>query len=76
MAVNMMCTNSNCVNYWEDNCMKNINEERIEINAEGICETFEEGISPLYAGQEAMDSESANRMATMGDIDSRAPQEK
>ncbi|KUO77220.1 MAG: hypothetical protein APF81_08385 [Desulfosporosinus sp. BRH_c37] len=76
MAINMMCTNSSCVNYWEDNCMKNINEERIEINAEGMCETFEVGISPIYRGQEAMNSESANSLATMGDINSGAAQEK
>ncbi len=66
----MMCANSRCVNYWEDNCMKNLNEERIVINEVGLCETFEEGISPMYAGQEVMDSESANSMATMGYIDS------
>ena len=76
MAINMMCTNNRCVNYWEDNCMKNINEERIEINEEGMCETFEEGISPMYKGQEAMDNESSNSMATLGSVDSRAPQKE
>lgn len=49
MAINMMCTNSECFHYWEDNCMRNINEERIEISAEGVCETFRPGISPMYA---------------------------
>ena len=48
MAINMMCTNSKCINYWEDNCAKNLNEERIEINGDGECETFEAGISPWY----------------------------
>lgn len=48
MAINMMCTNNKCINYWEDNCMKNINEERIEINGDGECETFKAGISPMY----------------------------
>jgi hypothetical protein len=75
MAINMMCTNSQCVNYWEDNCMKNINEERIEINEYGLCETFQPGISPMYAGQEVMDGESANTMATLGVIDGGRPQE-
>jgi len=28
--------------------MKNINEERIEINENGVCETFERGVSPIY----------------------------
>jgi len=75
MAINMMCTNSRCVNYWEDNCMKNINEERIEINEFGICETFEAGISQMYKDEEARDSESTDSMATLGDINSGGTQE-
>ena len=54
MAINMMCTNSKCINYWEDNCAKNLNEERIEINGDGECETFEAGISPWYEKEEEM----------------------
>ena len=54
--------------------MKNINEERIEINEYGLCETFQPGISPMYAGQEVMDGESANIMATMGVTDGRRSQ--
>jgi len=49
MAINMMCMNDKCVHYWEDNCMRNIVEERIEI---GKCETFEEGISQMYQERE------------------------
>ena len=48
MAINMMCMNSKCKNYYEDNCMNNINEKRIEINGDGRCETFEEGTNELY----------------------------
>lgn len=48
MAINMMCTNSKCVNYWEDNCMKNMDEERIVISENGVCRTFDAGVSPLY----------------------------
>lgn len=48
MAINMMCTNSDCKHYWEDNCMRNINEEQIEINAYGKCVTFEEGVNECY----------------------------
>lgn len=73
MAINMMCTNSRCVNYWEDNCMKNINEDRIEINAEGMCETFKEGVSPIYKGQEDMDNENDNSVATLGYINDGRP---
>lgn len=48
MAINMMCMNSKCRFYWEDNCTRNLNEERIEIDETGKCETFEEGVSELY----------------------------
>lgn len=55
--------------------MKNINEERIEINEFGICETFEAGISQMYKDEEARDSESTDSMATLGDINSGGTQE-
>lgn len=48
MAINMMCMNHKCKHYFEDNCIRNINEERIEINENGQCETFEEGINEWY----------------------------
>lgn len=52
MAINMMCMNDKCKHYWEDNCIRNINEERIEIDENGKCETFEEGINELYKLEE------------------------
>ena len=52
MAINMMCMNSSCKYYWEDNCTRNIDEERIEINGSGNCETFEEGVSDWYKESE------------------------
>ncbi|MDF2950521.1 MAG: hypothetical protein K0S18_104 [Anaerocolumna sp.] len=52
MAINVMCMNDRCKFYWEDNCMRNLNEERIEISKEGKCETFEEGVSEWYAAEE------------------------
>lgn len=52
MAINMMCMNSKCRFYWEDNCTRNINEERIEIDETGKCETFEEGTSDWYKEME------------------------
>ncbi len=52
MAINMMCMNAKCINYWEDNCMKNMNEERIVISVWGVCHTFEAGVSPMYAKEE------------------------
>jgi len=48
MAINMMCTNSRCEFYWEDCCTKSLNDERIEINGDGKCETFKAGISEWY----------------------------
>ena len=67
MAINMMCRNSKCVHYWEDNCIRNINEERIVISELGVCHTFERGESPLYKGQELMDSEQLNK--TLEELD-------
>lgn len=52
MAINMMCMNSECKYYWEDNCTKNINEERIVIDSDGKCETFEKGKSDWYEDDE------------------------
>ncbi|MEG2289935.1 MAG: hypothetical protein RSA29_02705 [Clostridium sp.] len=48
MAINMMCMNDKCKYYYEDSCTRNINEERIEIDENGKCETFELGISEMY----------------------------
>ena len=48
MAINMMCMNDECKYYWEDSCMKNINETRIVIDNHGQCETFEVGKSEWY----------------------------
>lgn len=48
MAINMMCMNDKCEYYYEDNCMKNLNEERIEVDEAGKCETFKEGTNELY----------------------------
>lgn len=55
MAINMMCTNSECKHYWEDNCMRNIYEERIEIDGNGMCITFENGVNELYKLDENLD---------------------
>lgn len=52
MAINMMCMNSKCKYYYEDNCTRNINEERIEIDENGVCETFKEGVSEWYNNSE------------------------
>lgn len=30
VAINMMCTNTECKYYWEDNCQRNLEEKRIE----------------------------------------------
>lgn len=48
MAINMMCMNNNCRYYFEDCCTRNINEERIVIDNNGKCKTFEEGVSDWY----------------------------
>ena len=48
MAINMMCTNDKCVYYFEDNCMRNLNEERLELDKNGNCVTFKEGVNENY----------------------------
>lgn len=48
MAINIRCENSECKHYWEDNCMRNMLEERIDIDSNGTCITFEEGVNDLY----------------------------
>lgn len=48
MAINMMCMKSTCRFYWEDCCTRNLQEERIVIDENGNCETFEAGVSDFY----------------------------
>jgi hypothetical protein len=57
MAINMMCMNSKCKFYWEDCCMKNMNDERIDINATGTCITFEPGVSEWYEAEREAEKE-------------------
>ncbi len=54
MAINMMCERSTCKHYFEDCCMRNLSEERIEINANGYCTTYVPGVSEMYADIEKM----------------------
>ena len=48
MAINIMCMKSNCKYYWEDSCTRDINNERIIIDTDGLCESFKEGKSDWY----------------------------
>ena len=48
MAINLMCVNDKCKHYWEDNCMVNMREERLEIDENGKCITFEPGVNECY----------------------------
>lgn len=57
MAINMMCTRSTCKYYFEDCCMRNLNEERIEINSDGYYETYEPGVNDAYAEMDKADVE-------------------
>ncbi len=61
MAINMMCMNSDCKYYWEDNCSRNINEEYIVIGEYGNCETFKEGVSDWYKQKEARPAKGRSR---------------
>jgi len=57
MANYIFCTNSRCKYYFEDDCIKNLNNERVEINYDGKCETFEYGVFEGYAAIEAAEQE-------------------
>lgn len=37
------CRNSSCKNYFEDSCIKNLNNEMVCFDEDGKCETFEAG---------------------------------
>ena len=53
VAINMMCTNTECKYYWEDNCQRNLEEKRIEIDEYGKCITFEPGRCEYYELEKA-----------------------
>lgn len=44
----MMCMNDKCKYYWEHSCTKAMCDEKIVIDENGGCETFEEGTSEWY----------------------------
>lgn len=44
----IMCMNSGCIHYFEDMCMKNMADEKIILDCEGKCETFEAGVNEGY----------------------------
>ena len=48
MAINMMCTNSECRFYWEDCCQRNLEELRHEIGSNGKCLSFLPGVCKYY----------------------------
>ena len=48
VAINMMCMNTECKYYWEDNCQRNLEEKRIDIDECGKCITFEPGRCEYY----------------------------
>lgn len=46
--MNVMCMNSECKFYWEDCCTKDMQDERIVLGYQGVCETSEKGVSDWY----------------------------
>jgi hypothetical protein len=48
MAINMMCTNSECKYYFEDCCQRNLEELRHEIGSSGKCVSFLPGVCSYY----------------------------
>lgn len=43
-----MCMNSECKFYWEDCCTKDMQDKRIILGYQGVCETYEKGVSDWY----------------------------
>ncbi|AEY65399.1 hypothetical protein Clo1100_1147 [Clostridium sp. BNL1100] len=54
MAINMMCERSTCKHYFEDCCMRNLQEESIHIDECGYCQTFEPGVNDAYEEMDKM----------------------
>lgn len=42
------CRNSNCENYYEDSCTKNLENKMVTFDEGGKCETFKKGKSSYY----------------------------
>lgn len=45
------CLNSKCANYFEDNCMKILETDTVNIDEEGKCKDFKKGQYIAYADQ-------------------------
>lgn len=50
----IFCLNSRCEHYFEDNCMKILQEDTVRISEEGNCEDFKQGINIGYADKSAL----------------------
>jgi hypothetical protein len=48
MSINLSCKNETCKFYWEDCCTKHMANEIIFLDANGKCETFEDGVADWY----------------------------
>lgn len=48
------CLNSKCVNYFEDNCMKILEADTVNIDEEGKCKDFRQGQHLAYADESGM----------------------
>jgi hypothetical protein len=48
MAINLMCSNDKCKFYYELHCIKNVNEEKLEIDENRKCVSFEVGECDWY----------------------------
>lgn len=44
----VMCMNSECKYYFEDFCIKDMQDEKIVLGYQGVCKTYEKGVSDYY----------------------------
>lgn len=53
MALNLSCWNNQCKFYYEDSCVKHLNNETIYLNFDGQCTNFQRGKNESYKESEA-----------------------
>ena len=45
------CENTECVNYYEDNCMLDLNNKMVCLDKNGKCENMKPGVNECYQEQ-------------------------
>lgn len=62
------CQNSRCKFYWEDSCTKNLESKMVSLDNNGICFTFELGVSDYYYEEKMNKAEEMLKQITREDL--------